>query len=264
MPSSKTPLEALNARSREIFRRLVETYLDTGAPVGARPLSYGLPLSAATVRNVIADLERLGLLFAPHISAGRMPTQTGLRLFVDGLLEQGNLSPEARDEITEQLGSGDASLKETLDEAGAILSDLSRCASLVAAPRLGREQRLKHMEFLPLEHGQALVVMVTEEGLVENQIICIPPGLPPSTLQEASCSLNTRLKGLTLEEARTTLEKEVSQSQATLQELIRPPGGGRLGLMGWGIWRTPHRAGAGFSSGEFPSPGRLRARALVV
>ena len=190
--------------------------------MGARPLSQGLPLSAATVRNVLADLEQLGLLFAPHVSAGRVPTQVGLRLFVDGLLEHGTLNLEAKEEIAEQLRGGENSLKNTFDEACVILSDLSRCASLVAAPRLGREQRLKHMEFVPLEHGQVLVVIVTQEGFVENQIIPMPAGVPPSLLQEVSCHLNTRLKGLTLEEARTTLEKELLQSQKTLQELIAP------------------------------------------
>src|SRR4029078_1580665 len=159
-------LKQLNERSREIFKRIVETYLATGEPVGSRNLSRALPmtLSPASVRNVMSDLEALGLIYAPHTSAGRLPTETGLRLFVDGLLEIGDVSQEERSQIESQMGgTGRAPAVEALlAEAGDMLSGLSRCAGVVLVER--QSKTLKQIEFVNLGPGKALVVLVGDDG----------------------------------------------------------------------------------------------------
>jgi heat-inducible transcriptional repressor len=217
--SEPSALSVLNARSREIFRQIVDAYVSTGAPVGSRTLSrrLGLDLSPATVRNVMADLEDLGLLYAPHTSAGRMPTQRGLRLFVDGLLEYGNLAPEDRENIEARCAATGRSLPQAYEEAGALLSDLSRCAGLVVAPKL--EEALKHIEFVSLGPGRALVVIITDSGAVENRIIDVPHGLPPSALVEASNYLSSRLVGRTLGEAYKDIQDELENQRAELNEV---------------------------------------------
>ena len=158
----------LNERSREILRRVVETYLETGEPVGSRFLSRLLPmsLSAASIRNVMSDLEALGLIFSPHTSAGRMPTEAGLRMFVDGLLEIGDLSDEERISIERQVAGSHKSVEDVLDEASKLLSGLSHAAGFVVAPTY--EAALKHIEFVPIDAGRALVVIVTEGGAVSS------------------------------------------------------------------------------------------------
>ena len=168
----------LNERSREILRHVVEAYVETGEPVGSRTLSrrLGMALSPATIRNVMADLEEFGLLFSPHTSAGRLPTERGLRLFVDGLLEHGNLTHEERQHIESQCAATGRSMPEVLEEATGMISDLSRCAGLVVAPKLS--EPLKHIEFVSLGIGRALVVLVTASGIVENRIIDVPMGMP--------------------------------------------------------------------------------------
>lgn len=214
-------LRQLNERSREIFKRIVETYLETGEPVGSRNLSRALPmtLSPASVRNVMSDLEGLGLIYAPHTSAGRLPTQTGLRLFIDGLLEIGDITEAERHEIeTRMVGGGRRrGIQDFLAEAGEMLSGLSRCAGVVLTEK--QSKRLRQVEFVNLGQGKALAVLVGEDGDVENRIVTLPEGLPLSSLAEASNYINARIGGLTLADARTRIEAEIEARRAQLDEL---------------------------------------------
>src|SRR5512135_3140076 len=195
-------IRELNERSREIFRQIVDVYLETGEPIGSRTISKRLigALSPATIRNVMADLEDAGLLYAPHTSAGRLPTEAGLRLFVNGLLEIGNLAEDERLNIESLCRARGKSLAQALELATSALSGLSHCAGVVVVPK--QERPLKHIEFVNLGPGRALVVLVTEDGLVENRVIEVPLGLMPSTLVSAANYLNARLTGRTIEEAR--------------------------------------------------------------
>lgn len=206
----------LNDRSREILRRVVETYLEKGEPVGSRFLSRHMPLSlsAASIRNVMSDLEALGLLFSPHTSAGRVPTEAGLRMFVDGLLEIGDISEEERRNIERQVRGAERSIEDVLDEASNLLSGLSHAAGFVLAPKY--EAALKHIEFVPIDPARALVVIVTEGGDVENRMIDIPKGLTPSALAEATNYLNARLRGKTFMEAKSILSGEMETESAEL------------------------------------------------
>ncbi|MGF1641406.1 MAG: heat-inducible transcriptional repressor HrcA [Rhodospirillales bacterium] len=209
----------LNQRSRDILRRVVDAYLETGEPIGSRTLSKRLAvnLSPATIRNVMADLEDAGLLFAPHTSAGRMPTEAGLRLFVDGLLEVGNLTDGERRSLEQQCAGVDTSVEGLLERATAALSGLSGCASLVMAPKT--DKPLRHIELVNLSRGRALVVLVSETGLVENRIIDTPIGTHPSALVEASNYLSARLVGRTIAEAREQILGELEAHEARLDEL---------------------------------------------
>lgn len=208
----------LNERSRAIFRQIIETYLSTGEPVGSRNVSRRLPmtLSPASVRNVMADLEALGLIYAPHTSAGRLPTETGLRLFVDGLLEIGDLAQDERAQIEAQI-SGPRGISELMAEASEMLSGLSRCAGMVLTEKL--IHRIKHIEFVSLDAKRALIVLVGEDGAIENRILDLPQGLPPSALTQASNYLNSRIAGATLAEARKRIEEELAAKKAQLDEL---------------------------------------------
>jgi heat-inducible transcriptional repressor len=221
MTDIRSGLADLDSRSREIFRQIVETYLATGEPVGSRNLSRHLPmtLSPASVRNVMSDLESLGLIYAPHTSAGRLPTHIGLRLFVDGLMEIGDLSDKERQQIETQLKGRrqTGTLEEALAEASEMISGLSQCAGVVLAEK--QQIRLKHTEFVRLDPTRALAVLVSDDGRVENRVIDLPPGLPASALQEASNYLNAKLAGLTLSEARGRLESEQSTVKAELDAL---------------------------------------------
>jgi heat-inducible transcriptional repressor len=216
-----TGLAALDRRSREIFRQIVESYLETGEPVGSRNLSRILPmsLSPASIRNVMADLEQLGLIYAPHTSAGRMPTESGLRFFVDALLEVGDLSAEERQRIEAQVKARDAgrTLDSLLSEASQMLSGLSRGAGVVLAGKA--DLRLKHIEFVRLEPTKALVVLVGEDGSVENRLIEVDAATTPSSLIEAANYLNTTLRGYTLTEARAELQKRQAAAQVELDRL---------------------------------------------
>ncbi|HEX9882305.1 MAG TPA: heat-inducible transcriptional repressor HrcA [Hyphomicrobium sp.] len=214
-------LAKLSERSRTILRQIVETYLETGEPVGSRNLSRVLPmtLSPASIRNVMSDLEQLGLIAAPHTSAGRLPTQLGLRLFVDGLLEIGDLTTKERRQIEAHIAGGRSSIDDVLREAGEMISGLSHCAGVVLAEQ--QVVRLKHIEFVLLEPGKALVVLVGEDQSVENRIIPLPGGLPPSALAEAANYLNTRIRGATIAEARANIENELQSSKAELDELTQ-------------------------------------------
>ena len=210
----------LDPRSAAVLREIVEQYVETGDPVGSRTLSRRLPLnlSPATIRNVMADLTEAGLLFAPHTSAGRLPTDLGLRLFVDGLLQFGELAEEDREAIGAALAPSGRSLEDTLAEASSLLSGLSAAAGLVLAPK--GEGALRHIEFVPLGSGRALVVLVNADGQVENRVIDIPPGVPPSALQQAGNYLNARLGGgRALAELRRSVAEEMAADRTYLDAL---------------------------------------------
>jgi heat-inducible transcriptional repressor len=219
--SSGSALQSLDRRSREIFRHIVESYLGTGEPVGSRNISRILPvsLSPASVRNVMADLEQLGLIYAPHTSAGRLPTEAGLRFFVDALLEVGDLSIDERRQIEAQVKAADAgrTVESLLADASQALSGLSRGAGVVLAGKV--DLRLKHVEFVRIEPTRALVVLVGEDGSVENRLIDLDPGTTPSALIEAGNYLNTQIRGRTLSEARAELERHQAVSRAELDKL---------------------------------------------
>jgi heat-inducible transcriptional repressor len=209
----------LSERSREILRHVVETYVETGEPVGSRTLSRrsGLQLSPATIRNVMADLEELGLLYAPHTSAGRLPTEAGLRLFVDGILEIGNLTRDERTIIEAECRTSGLNAGQVLEKASSLLSGLSQCAALVMAPKLSG--RLRHIEFVNLGPGRALVVLVGEGGDVENRVIDVPLGMPASSLVEASNYLTARMIGRTLAECRSGVQDEIRAHRSELDAL---------------------------------------------
>ncbi len=219
--SPSAPLENLDQRSREIFKHIVENYLDTGAPLGSRNLARELtqPLSPASIRNVMADLEHLGLLYSPHTSAGRLPTESGLRLFVDGFLEVGDLTMEERERIALQVKAkgGERTTEQVLTEASQLLSGLTRGAGVVLSHR--QDATLRHIEFVRIEPLKALVVLVSQDGAIENRVIDLPAGLPQSALVEASNYLNTILQHRTLDEVRTELEKQREANKRELDEL---------------------------------------------
>jgi heat-inducible transcriptional repressor len=219
-----TPVTELTERARDVFRMVVENYIHAGLPVGSRTISKlpGINLSPASIRNVMQDLEELGLLSHPHTSAGRVPTETGLRLFVDGMMQAAEPSAEERAAIEARLARGGGPIEEALAAATSALSGLSACAGIVLVPK--REPVLRQLGFVPLTPTQALVVMVGAEGSVENRVIDIPPGTSPSALAEVGNYVSSRLSGLTLQEARARLAEEISAGQAALdrtaQELI--------------------------------------------
>ncbi len=227
-----TEPSSLNERTRAIFRSIVETYLATGDPVGSRNLSRALPmpLSPASIRNVMSDLEHLGLIYAPHTSAGRLPTQLGLRLFVDGLLELGDLTKEERGQLETQIKiKRERSIDQALTEATEMISGLSHCAGVVLAEK--QVSRLKHIEFVQLEPGRALVVLVGEDQNVENRVISVPPGLPPSALVEAANYMNAHIRGATIPEARSRIEADLNTAKAELDLLTQKVV--RAGLAEW-------------------------------
>lgn len=218
-PSPAGPaLNALNERAREIFRQIVESYLTTGEPVGSRNLARVLPmaLSPASIRNVMSDLEHSGLIFAPHTSAGRLPTEQGLRFFVDAMLELGDVGRDEQERIEAQMRA--AASRHTFDsalaEASTLLSGISRGAGVVLTTK--SNVHLKHIEFVRLDAERALVVLVSDDGSVENRLLDLPRGLPAGALQEASNYLNARLKGRTLGGLRADIEAE---RQAMKREL---------------------------------------------
>ncbi|MFZ5668272.1 MAG: heat-inducible transcriptional repressor HrcA [Pseudomonadota bacterium] len=216
-PARTPSLSDLDDRARDIFRRIVEGYLETGDPVGSRTLSKGgVQLSPASIRNTMQDLAALGLLDSPHTSAGRLPTHAGLRLFVDGLLEVGDLGDGERREIDARLSAHGRSFDEALNEASAILSGLAGGAGLVVSP--ARESGVKHVEFVALDRDRALAVMVFEDGQVENRLMRLSPGLTPSALQEASNFLAERLRGRTLLQARMEIRGELDRARSELDQ----------------------------------------------
>jgi heat-inducible transcriptional repressor len=224
LPIASPPgLAQLNERSREIFRQIVESYLATGEPVGSRNLSRIIPmtLSPASVRNVMADLEGLGLVYAPHTSAGRLPTELGLRFFVDALMQIGDLTDNDRQAIEAQVAAAGTakSVDAVLTEASGLLSGLTRAAGVVMATK--SNARLKHIEFVRLEPERALVVLVSEDGQVENRVLNLPTGLPTSALTEATNFLNARIRGRTLAEARAELDRALEAERQKLDDLTQ-------------------------------------------
>ncbi|SCY26266.1 heat-inducible transcriptional repressor HrcA [Paracoccus tibetensis] len=214
--SQETLLHELNERSREVFRRVVETYLETGEPVGSRTLTRALSekLSAATVRNVMQDLEFMGLLDSPHVSAGRLPSQQGLRLFVDGMMEVDRLDPTDRAAIDQTLGNDDPDTGVLLDRVSTALSLITRGASLVLMPK--HEAPIRHIEFVSLGADRALVVLVFADGHVENRIFTPPAGQTPSSMREAGNFLNAMAEGRTLAELRAQIGHQIAQRRAEL------------------------------------------------
>ena len=207
-PPQVQALAALNERAREIFRQIVEGYLSTGEPMGSRNLARILPmtLSPASIRNVMSDLEQAGLIFAPHTSAGRLPTELGLRFFVDAMLELGDVGREEQERIEAQMRAAASghTFASVLAEASSLLSGVSRGAGVVLTTKTNVQ--LKHIEFVRLDPARALVVLVSDDGSVENRLLDLPPGLPASALQEASNYLNARLHGRTLGGLRAEIE----------------------------------------------------------
>jgi heat-inducible transcriptional repressor len=213
------PITELSDRAREVFRVVVESYLGSGTPVGSRTISKmgGFNLSPASIRNVMQDLEEAGLLSAPHISAGRMPTEQGLRLFVDAIMQSAEPSVEERRLIERQLSGGP--IESALSAATTALSDLSACAGVVMVPK--REPRLRQIGFVPLSRDQAMAVLVGQDGSVENRVIELPRGTSPSALVEAANFVSAELSGLTLGEARARLSAEIRQGRAALDRAAR-------------------------------------------
>lgn len=214
-------IAGLDQRSRDIFRRLVDTYLATGEPVGSRTISRILPqnLSPASVRNVMMDLEDAGLIFSPHTSAGRMPTEQGLRFFVDAVMEVGAMPTDEQARIDAQIAASNRQrrVEDVLGEATTLLSGLSHCAGVILAPKMNA--RLKHIEFVNLGPGRALVILVGEDGSVENRVIEVPRGLPPATFAQASNYLSTRFQGKTIDEVQRFVRDEMQQLRSELDEI---------------------------------------------
>ena len=219
MSETRKLMSDLNDRSREVFRRVVEAYLTSGDPIGSRTLTRTLTekLSAATIRNVMQDLEYIGLLDSPHISAGRIPTELGLRLFVDSLLEVGTMADADREVIDQSLDPADTDVVSLLDQVGAALSGITRSASVVLAPK--QETAIRHIEFVPLAPDRTLVVLVFVDGRVENRIFTPPPGQTPSALREAANFLNARAEGRTLGELRARLTDEIAHRRQEIDSL---------------------------------------------
>ena len=219
MNTDRTVINQLNRRSRDIFGAIVESFVANGEPIGSKTLSKKLKvdISPSTVRNVMADLEKAGLLYSPHTSAGRLPTEAGLRIFVDGLLEMGNITTEDRESLEKQLAGTGNSFESVLESATNTLSGLSNCAGIVCAPKL--DAPLKHIEFVYLNPGQALVVLVTADGVVENRIMEVPADIPPSVFIEASNFLNSKLIGKTIADASTAIKKEIDENKELIHTL---------------------------------------------
>jgi heat-inducible transcriptional repressor len=214
------PVTELSNRAREIFRLVVEGYLSSGHPVGSKTLAEerGLNLSPASIRSVLAELESLGLLAAPHTSAGRMPTETGLRLFVDGMMQVGEPSAEERAAIERRLGQP-GPIEQALETVSALLSDLSGAAGMVMVPR--REPRIAQLSLVPLTAQRALAVLVGEDGHVENRVIELGAPTPPNVLEQASNFITARLAGRTLAEAVTAMRQEIAEGRSQLDEASR-------------------------------------------
>jgi heat-inducible transcriptional repressor len=221
MSDNSQLLSEMNDRTREVFRRVVQGYLDSGDPVGSRTLTRTMSekVSAATVRNVMSDLEFMGLLGSPHTSAGRIPTQQGLRMFVDGLLEVNELETNDRQRIDETMGRNSGDVGGLLDRVGAALSGVTQGASLVLAPK--HEAAIKHIEFVPLAADRALVVLVFSDGHVENRVFNPPLGATPSSMREAANFLNALAEGKTLTELGTTIRREIDSRRQEIDVLAR-------------------------------------------
>ena len=240
MSDTQKLLDEMNDRSREVFRRVVEGYLSSGDPMGSRTLTrdFSESVSAATIRNVMQDLELMGLLDSPHISAGRIPTQQGLRMFVDGLLEVGIPDESDREKIDATLSSNERDVGGLLDRVGSALSGVTQGASLVLTPKY--EAPIKHLEFVSLGPDQSLVVLVFADGHVENRLFQPPPGQTPSSMREAANFLNAIIEGRTLTEVRSIVQTEIAERRQEIDSLSHALV--KSGLASWeGEGETPER-----------------------
>lgn len=211
------PLSDLDARARQIFSSVVSAYLDTGLPVGSKALALsGTALSPASIRSVMADLTRMGLLESPHVSAGRQPTHVGLRLYVDGLLEIGDISRDERRRLEAQIAASGREPDQVFTEASTLLAGLAGGAGLVLAPEAVRESALSHVEFVGLDDGRTLVVMVHEDGRVENRLMPRPDGVLTASLERAGNFLSARLRGRRLSDAKADILTEIEQGRAAI------------------------------------------------
>lgn len=235
MPSDETHQNAsqMDDRTREVFRRVVEAYISSGAPIGSRTITrdFSEKLSAATIRNVMQDLEYMGLLESPHTSAGRIPTQSGLRMFVDGLLQIDPVTTSDREALEATRMSNDRDVTAMLDGVGNALSHITKGASLVLTPK--HEAPIKHIEFVPISSDKALVVLVFADGQVENRVFTPPPGLPQSSLREAINFINAFANGLTLSDLRQRLSVEITQRRKEIDTIARD-----LVERGMAIWEN--------------------------
>lgn len=231
--ASNSLLSSMDQRARDVFKLLVDTYLETGEPVGSRTISRVLPssLSPASIRNVMMDLEDAGLIASPHTSAGRIPTDVGLRFFVDALLQVGSIGTDERARIDAQVKAGNRQRKveDVLGEATSLLSGLSQCAGVVLTPKLNA--RLKHIEFVNLSPGRALVILVTEDGNVENRVIDVPAGLPATVFLRASNYISAKAEGKTLAQVQALVAREVEQLRRELDDVSA-----RLVQGGLAVW----------------------------
>ncbi|MEM6938649.1 MAG: heat-inducible transcriptional repressor HrcA [Pseudomonadota bacterium] len=211
----------MNERSREVFHRVVDGYLATGDPVGSRTLTrdFSEKVSAATIRNVMQDLEYMGVLGSPHASAGRVPTQLGLRMFVDGMIEIGEPSEIDRQQIDATLGTSQKDVSEVLDRVSSALSGVTQGASLVLTPK--HEAPIKHIEFVSLSPDRALVVLVFSDGHVENRLFTPPPGQTPSSMREAANFLNAVVEGKTIGEVQNSIKQQIAQRRQEIDDLAR-------------------------------------------
>ena len=221
MTDSSNLLDEMNDRSREVFRRVVEAYMASGDPVGSRTLTreFSEKVSAATIRNVMQDLEYLGLLGSPHVSAGRIPTQLGLRMFVDGMIEIGNPTADDREKIDATLDDNASDVGGLLDRVGSALSGVTQGASLVLTPK--HEAPIKHIEFVSLSTDRALVVLVFSDGHVENRLFTPPLGHTPSSMREAANFLNAIVEGKTISELRTAIATAIQQRRQEIDSLAQ-------------------------------------------
>ena len=237
MTETSDMLNDMNDRSREVFRRVVEGYLANGDPVGSRTLTrdFSEKVSAATIRNVMQDLEYMGLLGSPHVSAGRIPTQMGLRMFVDGMIEIGDPSETDREKIDATMGSNATDVGGLLDRIGSALSGVTHGASLVLTPK--HEAPIKHIEFVSLSQERALVVLVFSDGHVENRLFTPPPGQTPSSMREAANFLNALVEGKTITELQRTIGNEIAQRRQEIDILAQ-----QLVESGLALWQGEDEA----------------------
>ncbi|NOR30560.1 heat-inducible transcriptional repressor HrcA [Sulfitobacter sp.] len=240
----------MNDRSREVFRRVVEGYLANGDPVGSRTLTrdFSEKVSAATIRNVMQDLEYMGLLGSPHVSAGRIPTQMGLRMFVDGMIEIGDPTDIDREKIDATMGDNGADVSGILDRVGSALSGVTQGASLVLTPK--HEAPIKHIEFVSLSQDRALVVLVFSDGHVENRLFTPPPGQTPSSMREAANFLNALVEGKTISELQRTITVQINQRRQEIDILAR-----QLVESGLALWQD---------DGEHPERLIVRGRSNLI
>jgi heat-inducible transcriptional repressor len=250
MEKTPTVLDEMNNRSREVFRRVVEGYLANGDPVGSRTLTrdFSEKVSAATIRNVMQDLEYMGLLGSPHVSAGRIPTQLGLRMFVDGMIEIGDPTDIDREKIDATMGDNGADVGGILDRVGSALSGVTQGASLVLTPK--HEAPIKHIEFVSLSQDRALVVLVFSDGHVENRLFTPPPGQTPSSMREAANFLNSLVEGKTISELQRTITSEINQRRQQIDILAQ-----QLVESGLALWQ---------GDGEHPERLIVRGRSNLI